>query len=115
MSVNLRFSVTIRGYRDSQLESIRQAVQTVFEEEEIDDVMPPLTECTDVTGRLLTCQSEEAVIISGGYRWLPEVQSTMSARVTEANQGACEVAFEGIYEEEADGDDEETELEAEDA
>ena len=45
---------------------------------------------------------DDPIIISGSYRWIPEVQAALSAGVTEANGGPCEVEFDGFSDDDED-------------
>jgi hypothetical protein len=115
MSVNLHLSVKVSSYDPSRISAIKQAVQAVFEREQIEDEMSPLEESADGEGRILSSRSnpDHPVIISSSYKWLPEVQIALSAAVADANGGPCEVQFEGDDADENDDDYEEDEEDVE--
>jgi len=97
MSVNLHLRLNVKGYNPSRIGAIQEAVQAIFEDEEIDSDMSLLQESKDGDTAKLVSQSDPAypVIISSSYTWLPEVQAALLAAVNEANGSACEVQFEG--------------------
>ena len=97
MSVNLHLSVRVSGYDPNRTGAIKQAVQAIFESEEIDDVMSPLEESGDGPARTLSSRSDPdfPVIISSSYKWLPDVQTALFDAVAEVNGFPCEVQFEG--------------------
>jgi hypothetical protein len=114
MSVNLHLSVRVSGYDPSRSGAIRQAIQAIFEREQIENEMSPLKESEEGPARILSSRSDPdyPVIVSSSYTWIPEVQISLAQAVAAANGGPCEVQFEGgdadegddAYEEEEDHD-----------
>jgi hypothetical protein len=113
MSVNLHLSVRVSGYDPGRIAAIRDAVQTIFEREQIANVMSPLGEVPEGPGRVLLSRSnpEYPVIISSSYKWIPEVQTALAEAVLKANGGPCAVQFDG---DDADEGEEDEPEEAED-
>jgi hypothetical protein len=111
MSVNLHLSVKISGYDPGRSDSIKQAVQAVFEDEQIEDEMSPPQEYGEGSARTVTSRSDPdfPVIVSGSYEWIPKVQAMLSKAVAEANGGPCQVQFEGEDADEGADDEEEEE------
>jgi hypothetical protein len=108
MSVNLHLSVKVSGYNPSRCGVIKQAIQAVFEREQIENDMSPLAESGEGSPPVLSSRSNRdyPVVISSSYTWIPEVQASLSQAVALANGGPCEVQFEG---EDADGGDDDYE------
>jgi hypothetical protein len=111
MSVNLHLSIRVSGYVPSRSGAIKQAIQAVFEREQIENDMSPLEESGEGPARILSSRSDPdyPVIISSSYTWIPEVQTSLLQAVAAANGGSCEVQFEGEDADEGDDDYEEEE------
>ena len=111
MSVNLHLSLKISGYDASHQKEIENAVQEIFEQEEIDGDMSALAESGEGENRVLESHSDQEfpLIISGAHRWLPEIQKNLAQAVTEANGKPCHVEFEGLDADEGLDEDEEEE------
>ncbi|MEZ6140916.1 MAG: hypothetical protein R3B84_10125 [Zavarzinella sp.] len=113
MSVNLHLSVKVSGYDPSRISEIKQAIQTIFDREDIGNDMSSIEEFSDGPTRTLSSRSnpDYPVIISSSYKWIPEVQNALSQAVAEANGGPCEVQFQGDDADEGVDDDEEDDSE----
>jgi hypothetical protein len=115
MSVNLQLWIKVSGYDAGRAEAVKAAIRAVFKQEQIDGDFPPLEESMENGTPVLASRTDpdNPLIISGSYRWIPEVQSSLAAAVEQANGGPCEVEFDGYEEgidedepEETDDDDE---------
>jgi Arc/MetJ-type ribon-helix-helix transcriptional regulator len=89
----LHLSIKVSGYDQNRSEAIKQSIVALLEREEIDDVMLPLIDFGDI----IASRSNDEVIISRAYEWVPEVQSMLSKEVEEANGAPCNVEFVGEY------------------
>jgi hypothetical protein len=117
MSVNLHLSLKVSGYEPSRQKEIKQAIQDILAQEEIDNDMSPLAEIGEGPDRTLESHSdpEFPLIISGSYKWLPQVQKELENAVAKANGEPCHVEFEGMDADEDLDDEEEDEDEEEDS
>jgi len=106
MSVNLHLTLKVSNFETDRSESIRQAILAVFSNQDINSYMSPIRVSGEGANRSLSSQSdpEIPVIISGAYRWLPEVSQQLQKAVEEANDRPCIVEFDGF---DADEDEEE--------
>ncbi len=104
MSVNLHLSIIIRDYNPSRRDIIKQAIQEELVKQQLNDDLPPLTESIDEKGCFLATYSnrDAPVIISNAYKWIPQFRETLQQKANLANQGNCNVHFDG---EDADDED----------
>ncbi|MFZ6743666.1 hypothetical protein ACO0LC_10605 [Undibacterium sp. JH2W] len=98
MSVNLHLSLKVSHYHPDRTDAIKQAIKAVFAHQQIDSDMSAIAECSEGGSYFLSSQTdpEMPVIISGSYKWLPEVQQQLLTATEEANGGLCTVEFDGL-------------------
>jgi hypothetical protein len=108
MSVNLHLAVRISGYDPARSDAIRQAVQAVVEQEQLERDLPPLAESGEGADRALVSQTDPdfPVPVSRSYEWLPEMQTRFAKAAEQANGRPCQVEFEGEDADEGDDDEE---------
>ena len=98
MSVNLHLLLKVGGYHPSRANAIKQAIQAVLVNEQINSDMSPLAESGEGASSAIAARSnpELPVSISGAGRWLPKVKRLLSKAAENANGGPCIVVFDGF-------------------
>ena len=91
MSVNLFLEVEVRGFDRAREKAIRAAIGELLENEGLQRDFGKLS----VKGGALRASTPMPVIISGSYKWLPEMQKALAAAVKLANGKKCDAKFVG--------------------